>query len=144
MTKDQIPNQEYKEGVDPLSKKVVENPLLLLDNSNMNTLFNEGEYKCTNMTFEEVREIIGMYNKEDIILCFSHPDTYDIIFNYISIPKKDYEYKHIRNMRVNQDGIIFKIYVTPSETQPIIHVDNVEAKKIQNIYVYCVHISRIK
>jgi len=124
--------------------KKFENPLLLLDNSNMNTLFNEGEFKCTNMSFEEAREIIGMYNKEDILLCFTQPDTYDIIFNYIDIPKKDYEYKQIRNMRVNQDGIIFKIYTTPSETQPIIHVDGVEAKKIQNIYVYCVHISRIK
>jgi hypothetical protein len=127
-----------------MASKKIEYPLLLLDNSNMNTLFNEGEFKCTNMTFEEAKEIIGMYNKEDIILCFSHPDTYDIIFNYIGIPKKDYEYKQIRNMRVNQDGIIFKIYVTPSETQPIIHVGDVEAKKIQNTYVYCVHISRTK
>ncbi len=120
------------------------NPLLLLDNSNMNTLFNEGEYKCTNMTFEEAREIIGMYDKDEIILCFNHPDTYDIIFNYIGVPKKDYVFKQIRNMRVNQDGIIFKLYTTPSETQPVIHVDGVEAKKIQNIYVYCVHIMRIK
>ncbi len=119
-------------------------PLLLLDNSNMNTLFNEGEYKCTNMTFEEAREIIGMYEKDEIILCFTHPDTYDVIFNYIGIPKKDYVNKTIRNMRVNQDGIIFKLYTTPSETQPIIHVNGVEAKKIQNIYVYCVHITRIK
>jgi hypothetical protein len=127
-----------------MATKKLENPLLLLDNSNMNTLFNEGEFKCTNMTFEEAREIIGMYNKEEILLCFSHPDTYDIIFNYIGIPKRDYEYKTIRNMRVNQDGIIFKLYIAPSETQPIIHVDGVEAKKIQNIYVYCVHVTRIK
>ncbi|MBP1754523.1 MAG: hypothetical protein H6Q59_921 [Firmicutes bacterium] len=127
-----------------MATKKLDNPLLLLDNSNMNTLFNEGEFKCTNMTFEEVREIIGMYEQEEILRCFSHPDTYDIIFNYIGIPKKDYEYKPIRNMRVNQDGIIFKLYVSPSETQPIIHVDGVEAKKIQNIYVYCVHVTRIK
>lgn len=127
-----------------MTTKKMEHPLLLLDNSNVNTLFNEGEYKCTNMTFEEAREIIGMYNKEDILLCFSHLDTYNIIFNYIGIPKKDYEYKSIRNMRVNQDGIIFKNHISPSETQPIIHVDGVEAKKIQNVYVYCVHITRIK
>ncbi len=127
-----------------MAVKKLENPLLLLDNSNMNTLFNEGEFKCTNMTFEEAREIIGMYGEDDILLCFSHPDTYDIIFNYIGIPKRDYNYKQIRNMRVNQDGIIFKIYVTPSETQPVIHVDGVEAKKIQNTYVYCVHITRVK
>lgn len=124
--------------------KKYDHPLLLLDNSNMNTLFNEGEYKCTNMSFEEAREIVDMYNKDEIILCFSHPDTYNIIFNYIGVPNKDYEYKQFRNMRVNQDGIIFKIYTTPSETQPIIHVGGVEAKKIQNIYVYCVHISRTK
>lgn len=127
-----------------MANKRIEYPLLLLDNSNMNTLFNEGEYKCTNMTFEEVSEIIGMYNKEDILLCFSQPDTYDIIFNYLGIPKKDYEYQNVRNMNINQDGIVFKMYVKPSETQPIIYVDGVEAKKIQNIYVYCVHISRIK
>lgn len=122
----------------------LKNPLLLLDNSNMNTLFNEGEYKCTNMTFEEAKEIISMYDEDEIVLCFTHPDTYDIIFNYIGIPKKDYEYRQIKNMWVNQDGIIFKIYTTPSETQPIIHADGVEAKKIQNIYVYCVHITRTK
>ena len=125
-------------------KYSLEHPLLLLDNSNMNTLFNEGEFKCTNMTFEEAREIIGMYEKDEIVLCFNQPDTYDIIFNYIGIPKKDYEYKQIRNMHINQDGIIFKIYVTPSATQPIIHEGGVEAKKIQNIYVYCVHVTRVK
>lgn len=124
--------------------KKYENPLLLLDNSNMNVLFNEGEFKCTNMTFEEAREIIGMYNKEEILLCFTHTDTYDTIFHYLNIPKKDFQYKHIRNMRVNQDGIIFKVYITPSETQPIIHIDGVEAKKIENIYVYCVHVTRTK
>jgi hypothetical protein len=127
-----------------MATKKLENPLLLLDNNNTNALFNEGDFKCTNMTFEEAREIIGMYSMDEILLCFSHPDTYDIIFNYIGIPKRDYVYKTIRNMRVNQDGIIFKLYVTPSETQPIIHVEGVEAKKIQNVYVYCVHVTRIK
>ena len=127
-----------------MATKHAENPLLLLDNSNTNTLFNEGEFKCTNMTFEEAREIVGMYEKNDILLCFSHPDTYDIIFNYIGIPRRDYEHKQIRNMRVGQDGILFKLYITPSETQPVIHVDGVEAKKIQNIYVYCVHVTRTK
>lgn len=127
-----------------MSDKKIQNPLLLLDNSNLNALLNEGEYKCTNMTFEEAREIIRMYSKEDILVCFLHHDTYDIIFNYIGIPKQDYRYRQIRNMRVNQDGIIFKKYTTPSETQPIIHIDGVEAKKVQNTYVYCVHITRVK
>ncbi|NLK26910.1 MAG: hypothetical protein GX306_00990 [Clostridiales bacterium] len=78
-----------------MKSKDSNHPLLLLDNSNMNTLFNEGEFKCTNMSFEEAREIIGMYDKDEIILCFSQPDTYDIIFNYIGIPKKDYQRKKL-------------------------------------------------
>ncbi|MDF2540884.1 MAG: hypothetical protein K0S47_602 [Herbinix sp.] len=126
-----------------MSKKS-DNPLLLLDNSNMTSLINEGEFKCTNMSFEEAREIIGMYDIDDILVCFNHPDIFNIIFNYIGIPKKDYTYKNIRNMRVHQDAIIFKLYTTQSETQPMIQIDGVEAKKIQNIYVYCQHITRLK
>lgn len=45
-------------------------------------------------------------------------------------------------MRPNQDAIVFKLYVTPSETQPIIEVEGVEAKKIQNVYVYCQFVNR--
>ena len=73
-----------------MSKEKEENPLLLLDNSNINVLLNEGEFKCTNMTFEEAREIISMYDKDDILICFSKQDTYDIIFNYIDIRKRLY------------------------------------------------------
>ena len=48
-------------------------------------------------------------------------------------------------MRPGQDGIVFKLYVTPSETQPVIQADDgVEAKKIQNVYVYCQHLVRVK
>ena len=48
-------------------------------------------------------------------------------------------------MRPFQNAIVFKLYTTPSETQPVIHADDgVEAKKIQNIYVYCQCITRIQ
>lgn len=43
--------------------------------------------------------------------------------------------KRIRDMHLGQEGIVFKLYVTPSETQPIIRTDKGnEAKKIQNVY----------
>jgi len=46
-------------------------------------------------------------------------------------------------MRVGQGAIVFKLYVTPSETQPVIQADDgVEAKKIQNVYVYCQYVVR--
>ena len=51
-------------------------------------------------------------------------------------------------MQPGQDAIVFKLYVTPSETQPIIYDaakdENFEAKKIQNIYVYCQYLTRVK
>ena len=62
---------------------------------------------------------------------------------YLGIERKEFIYKAVRKMRPGQDAIAFKLYITPSETQPVIHADDgVQAKKIQNIYVYCQYITR--
>ncbi|MFZ2539654.1 MAG: hypothetical protein WAX04_12270 [Oscillospiraceae bacterium] len=118
--------------------------LLLLDNSSMMSAINRGDYKCTDLSFEEAKGIIEMYNEDHILRCFYDSNIENIIYNYLGIESRNFEYKQIRDMRVNQDGIVFKLYTTPSETQPIIMTDNgIEAKKIQNIYVYCQLISRL-
>lgn len=120
-------------------------PLLLLDNSNMMSVINQGEFKCTNITFEETKLIVEMHDKNDLLLCFTNNDIETVIFDYLGIQNKEYPYKHIRNMRVGQDAIVFKLHTTQSETQPvIITTDGVEAKKIQNVYVYCQFLTRIK
>lgn len=119
-------------------------PLLLLDNSSTMTVLNQGEFKCHNLTFEEAKHIIEVYEDADILRCFNNSDIETIIFDYLGVAKRELTYKRIRNMRVGQDAIVFKLYITPSETQPIIQADDgVEAKKIQNVYVFCQHIMRI-
>ena len=121
------------------------NPLLLLDNSAMMSVINRGVFKCTDVTFEEAKAILEMHEEDDVLQCFTNLDIQNIIFEYLGIRKRNYQYKHIRDMKVMQDGLVFKLYVTPSETQPIIVTDKGnEAKKIQNIYVYCQMISRIE
>lgn len=120
-------------------------PLLLLDNGSMMNVLNEGEFKVTNMTLEETKSLINMFHKDEILMCFTNSDITNIMFYYLGVDKNDYTYKQIHKMRVGQDGVVFKLYVTPSETQPIIKAeDGIEAKKIQNIYIYCQVISRIK
>ncbi len=121
------------------------NPLLLLDNSAMMSVINRGVFKCTDVTFEEAKAILEMHDEDDVLQCFTNMDIQNIIFEYLGIRKRNYQYKHIRDMKVMQDGLVFKLYVTPSETQPVIVTDKGnEAKKIQNIYVYCQMISRIE
>lgn len=118
-------------------------PLLLLDNSSMMSVLNEGEFKCYNLTFEEAKHILEVYNEEDVLRCFNNSDIETIIFDYLGVEKRNFNYKHIRNMRPGQDAIVFKLYTTPSETKPVIQADDgVEAKKIYNVYVYCQHITR--
>ncbi len=120
------------------------NPLLLLDNSSMMSVLNEGEFRCKNLTFEEAKHILEIHDEADILRCFNSQDIETVIFNYLDVAKRNFTYKHIRNMRVGQDAIVFKLYITPSETQPIINADDgVEAKKIQNIYVYCQYLTRL-
>ncbi len=119
-------------------------PLLLLDNSNMISVLNEGEFKCQNLSFEEARSIIDVHDENDVLRCFSNSDIETVIYEYLGIARRNYPCKHIRNMRVGQDAIVFKLYITPSETQPVIQADDgVEAKKIQNVYVYCQYLMRL-
>lgn len=120
-------------------------PLLLLDNSNMMSVLNKGEFKCTNLSFEEARAIIDMYDEQEVLRCFTDTDIETVIFDYLGVTKRNFQNKKIRNMREGQDAIIFKLYITPSETQPVVETpEGVEAKKIQNVYVYCQHLIRVK
>lgn len=127
-----------------MAEKIAQ-PLLLLDNSSMMSVLNKGEFKCTNLSFEEARTIIDIYDEPEVLRCFADEDIETIIFDYLGITKRNFQYKKIRNMREGQDAIAFKLYVTPSETQPVIEApEGVEAKKIQNVYVYCQHLTRLK
>lgn len=119
-------------------------PLLLLDNSSMSTVINEGEFKSEMMSFEETKAIIEMYEEGDIIRCFTGDLLEEIIYKYLDIQGQHFEYKKITDMRAGQHAIVFKVYITPSETQPVIKTKyDSEAKKIQNVYVYCQHIVKM-
>lgn len=118
-------------------------PLLLLDNSTMYVI-GAGDYHSTNLTFEEVKAIIGMYQTEDILRCFTDRATEQVLHDFVGIEPRDFTYKPVRKMRVGQDAIAVKRYITASETQPEVEAaDGVIAKKIQNVYVYCQYITRV-
>ena len=92
-------------------------PLLLLDNSTMYVI-GAGDYHSTNLTFEEAKAIIDMYNTEDILRCFTDRATEQVLHDFVGIEPRDFVYKPIRKMRVGQDAIAVSLYMTPSETQP--------------------------
>ncbi len=119
-------------------------PLLLLDNAAMSTVINEGEFKSEMMSFEETKAIIEMYTEKDIIRCFTGDLLEEIIFKYLDIQGQQFEYKKVSDMRAGQHAIVFKVYITQSETQPVIKTKyDSEAKKIQNVYVYCQHLVKM-
>ena len=111
-------------------------PLLLLDNSSM--------YHSTDLSFEEAKAIIDMYDTPDILRCYTDRAIDDVLCEYIGIQQREFAYKPVRKMRVGQDAIAIKRHITKSETQPEVQADDgVTAKKIQNVYVYCQYITRI-
>lgn len=118
-------------------------PLLLLDNVSMSAVLNEGEFVCSMMSLDEAKAIIEMYDAGDVLRCFSGAWLEEIVYDYLDIQGAQFPFEKVMNMRPGQDAIVFKTYITPSATQPIIETDfNSEAKKIQNIYVHCQYISR--
>lgn len=119
-------------------------PLLLLDNSTM-CVIGEGTYKVESISFEEARGIIEVFEHDDILRCFTDRAIDQVIHDYLGIERRDFEYKKVRRMRPGQMAIAFKQYITSSATQPILEPEpGVEAKKIQNIYVYCESVTRIE
>ncbi len=120
-------------------------PLLLLDNSSMMTVLGEGEFTCRPMSFDETRAVLDMFDEEEVRICFHNGEIQNVIFGYLGIENKAYKFKDVHHISVGQEALVFKLYVTPSETQPIINFeDGWEAKKIQNIYVYCQYLTRVK
>lgn len=122
-----------------------DNPLLLLDNSSMMTVIGEGQFTSHKMTFEETRAVLETFEENDVRICFSNSDITNIIFPYIGLNNKNYRFKDVHHMQVGQEALVFKLYITPSETQPITTMaDGTEAKKIQNVYIYCQYLTRVK
>ena len=45
-------------------------PLLLVDSNNILSIINEGEFKCYNLTFEEVAAMLDTYPEDAVAKCF--------------------------------------------------------------------------
>ena len=121
------------------------NPLLLLDNSSMTSVLGQGEFSLRNMSFDETRAILEMFGEDEVCKGFIDTSIEQVIFGYLGIGRKNYRFKEVRHLAVGQEALVFKLYVTPSETQPIIlSEDGLEAKKIQNVYVYCQYLTRVR
>ena len=123
----------------------IDKPLLLVDNNNILTIINEGEFKCFNLTFEEVHAMLDTYPEDAVVKCFSSYDLEEIVFDYIGAERKNYQHLCMTNLQVDQYAIAFKLYKAPSESQPVVTTaGGAHAKKIQNVYVYCQLITRTK
>lgn len=118
-------------------------PLLLLDNSSMYVV-GAGDYHSTDLSFEEAKAIIDMYDTPDILRCYTIAPLTTCCANTSASSKGSSLTSRCVKWRVGQDAIAIKRHITKSETQPEVQADDgVTAKKIQNVYVYCQYITRI-
>lgn len=120
-------------------------PLLLLDNATLAYILGDGDYRFTNIKFEEARAIIDMKGEAEVVRVFANPDLEHSMYEYLGIEKGQFDYRPVRSMKVGQDAIAFKLYITTSGTQPmVLGDDGQQAKKIRNMYIYCQHVVRLK
>lgn len=113
-------------------------PLLLLDNDSLLKLLHHGCFRVQEISFEEVKAIIEMHSTREVERCFSHSEIEEMLYRHLGIPVRNFDYREVDEMEPEQDAIAFRLYVTPSETQPSIRTEyGSEATKIQNLYVYC-------
>ena len=119
--------------------------ILLLDNKSLSEILNEGEFQFVRIPLEEAKAIVEINSEHDIVCGFNNNDIEHIIFTYLGIENRGYKYRKVEEMDVGQNAIAFKRYITPSETSPVISPgDGIEAKKVNNVYIYCQLITRLK
>ena len=122
-------------------------PLLLLDNGTLAYILGNGEYRFTNLKFDEAKAIIEMKGEaeEDVVQVFRNPELERVTYSYLGLSCREFPYEPEERLNIGQDAIAFKLYFTPSGTQPIVLGDDgQEAVKIKNLYIYCQHIVRVK
>ena len=111
-------------------------PLLLLDNASMLTLLHQGCFRLQEISFEEVKAILEMHGSREVVRCFSNAEIEQLLYKHLDVAIRNFNYAPVENMAVDQDAIAFRLYVTPSETQPSIRTEyGNEATKVQNLYV---------
>ena len=121
----------------------VSKPLLLLDNASMLALLHQGCFRLQEISFEEVKAIIEMHGSREVVRCFSNAEIEQLLYKHLDVAIRNFNYAPVENMAVDQDAIAFRLYVTPSETQPSIRTEyGNEATKVQNLYVYCQFLTR--
>lgn len=119
------------------------NCLLLFDNDSMSAVGN-GTYKIDTVSLDEAKSIIEVFADVGVCCCYSDRMIDKVLTDYLNINIDKFEYGEIFHMEPGQSAIVFKRYITPSESQPVIETaEGVQAKKIQNIYVYCEYINKL-
>ena len=91
-------------------------PLLLVDDNNILSIINEGEFKVFNLTFEEVKAMLDTYPEDAVAKCFSSYELEENVFDFIGAERKNYVQLCMTNLQVDQYAIAFKLYRRPSES----------------------------
>ena len=104
---------------------------------------HQGCFRLQEISFEEVKAILEMHGSREVVRCFSNAEIEQLLYKHLDVAIRNFNYAPVENMAVDQDAIAFRLYVTPSETQPSIRTEyGNEATKVQNLYVYCQFLTR--
>ncbi|MEG0896748.1 MAG: hypothetical protein RR867_01415 [Ruthenibacterium sp.] len=118
-------------------------PLLLLDNNSLLRVLHQGHFRVEEISFEEAKAIVDMHESREVKRCFQNDDIADLLYRHLAIPARNFDYLEVDDLKIEQDAIAFRLYTTPSETQPSIRTEyGIEATKIQNVYVYCQYLTK--
>ncbi|MEG0396998.1 MAG: hypothetical protein RR576_07455 [Oscillospiraceae bacterium] len=117
--------------------------ILLLDNSAVLQILHGGHFRVQEISFEEAKAIVDMYDTRSVKRCFQNSEIADLLYRHLNIAVGNFDYSEPDELLLDQDAIVFRTYTTPSETQPSIKTEyGNEATKVQNIYIHCQYITK--
>ena len=89
-------------------------PLLLLDNGTLAYIIGNGDYRFTNIKFEEARAIIDMKGEADVVRVYANPDLEHSMYEYLGIQQGNFQYAPVRSMKIGQEKNQEYVHILPA------------------------------
>lgn len=79
-------------------------PLLLLDNGTLAYILGNGEYRFTNLKFDEAKAIIEMKGEaeEDVVQVFRNPELERVMYSYLGLSCREFPYEPEERLNIGE------------------------------------------
>ena len=73
--------------------------LYLLDEDTLAKVLKQGDFRFSNLTFDETKALVTLHSSNEIVRCFSNAYIENIIYEHIGVDRNRFQYHPIEELK---------------------------------------------